>query len=323
MRLPDSLRRLAALVLTTAALFVGFFLGVRPWYLVWGATDAEQRRSLPGDELVPDARDQATSTRAITIQAPPEKVWPWLAQLGQDRGGFYSYEVLEDLVGTRMENADRVHPEFQAWKVGDKLWMYPPEKLDGQGHALLARIDPGRVLGFVTRQYGTPPTEPYNGSWSFILEPLGEGATRLLIRGRAGGTRAFLGSTFDHALFEPMHFVMERKMMETLEQRAEGGRVSEVADTAHPVLWTVTFALFIVSLVRVVRHERWLWALAAFAAAGIVFQILTFAQPPLAVGGILVLGVVLLLWLPPMLSPRRAAPRARVMPSRLTHEAGR
>src|SRR3954467_14058608 len=126
------LQRLAALSAVKGVLVLVLLAVFRPWFLTWGATPEEARSSLPGDEVVGAARSDST-TRAITIHAPVSTVWPWVAQLGQDRGGFYSYEVLEDLAGCSMENADRIHPEFQAWKAGDKLWMYPPEKLHGMG----------------------------------------------------------------------------------------------------------------------------------------------------------------------------------------------
>jgi hypothetical protein len=131
-----------------------FFAVVRPWYMGWGATALEQVRPLPGDALVPGAPEQ--ETRAITVQAPAEQVWPWVAQLGQDRGGFYSYRLLENLVGCDMPNLHHLDPALQQWQVGDKLWMYPPHKLNGAGHATLAVLEPGRTLVFTTRQIGTP-----------------------------------------------------------------------------------------------------------------------------------------------------------------------
>src|SRR5689334_17932954 len=99
-------QRLAALTAMKGVLVIALLAFFRPWFLTWGATAGEARRSLPGDDVVPEARSDAT-TRAITIQAPAATVWPWLAQLGQDRGGFYSYEILEDLAGCKMTNADR------------------------------------------------------------------------------------------------------------------------------------------------------------------------------------------------------------------------
>lgn len=89
---------------------------LRRWRCRWGATDEEVKRTLPGDELVPAPEWQWT--HAITINAPPEQVWPWIVQMGQGRGGFYSYEALEDLVGCKIHNASRIVPEWQDLKVG-------------------------------------------------------------------------------------------------------------------------------------------------------------------------------------------------------------
>src|SRR5262245_61133268 len=101
----QALIRAGALALALLNLFAAFYLGVRPWYATWGASAQEVARSMPGDELVPAARPHAGSTRAITINAPTSAVWPWLVQLGQDRAGFYSYELLEDLVGCEMPSS--------------------------------------------------------------------------------------------------------------------------------------------------------------------------------------------------------------------------
>jgi hypothetical protein len=129
--------RLLLLAVTLTALFGVFFLVARPWYLQWGAAEDETRKVLPGDEIIPNALNQ--STRAITIDAPIEAVWPWVAQLGQDRGGFYSYDVLENLVGCEMSTTDYLRPEKQSWHLGDKLWMYPSNKSGGIGFALVLR----------------------------------------------------------------------------------------------------------------------------------------------------------------------------------------
>jgi hypothetical protein len=111
--------RLLALPGSFVVVMLAFFLFVRPWYLQWGATDEETRRPLPGDEIVPNAPGQ--ETRAITIHASVDRVWPWLAQLEQDRGGFYSFDLLENLVGCDMPTDDRLRPDKQSWHVGDKL----------------------------------------------------------------------------------------------------------------------------------------------------------------------------------------------------------
>jgi hypothetical protein len=102
-----SLRRPSPLALLGTAATALYALVIRPWHLHWGAEPGDEQRELPGDELLP--RDGTQVLHAVTIDAPAEEVWPWLAQLGQDRGGFYSYEWLENLAGCEMKNADRVH----------------------------------------------------------------------------------------------------------------------------------------------------------------------------------------------------------------------
>jgi hypothetical protein len=92
---------------------------VRSWHLRWGTLDDEVDRALPGDELVPNA--PLCATHAVTINAPIDQVWPWLVQIGQGRGGFYSYEFIENALGADIHNANRILPEFQNLKMGDQV----------------------------------------------------------------------------------------------------------------------------------------------------------------------------------------------------------
>ena len=94
-----------------------YWFALRPWHQRWGATHEEVEAFWPGDEFI--ARPMVSSTHAVTIQAPLSKVWPWLVQIGQGRGGFYSYEFVENAMGLRIENADRILPEWQNLQVGD------------------------------------------------------------------------------------------------------------------------------------------------------------------------------------------------------------
>ena len=181
--------------LALAAIFANYIAYTRPWFLQWGATPAELTRALPGDEIIPNAGSQYT--RAITISAPVGQVWPWLAQLGQDRGGFYSFDLLENIVGCEMPVDDVLHPAKQMWQEGDRLWMYPKEKAGGVGFATLRTYVSGRAMGFATRALGTTLDKPEDGSWSFVLEPVDEGSTRFLIRGRLAPGRSFGGRVFD------------------------------------------------------------------------------------------------------------------------------
>lgn len=187
---------------------------VRPKIYTWGATDAEVAAELPGDELVEPTG--LRTTRAVTIDAPVEDVWPWLAQIGEDRAGFYSYDLLERLVGARMHNADAVHPEWQELQVGDTVWL--ARRYGRRARQLVAEVVPNSHLVLMSAadyervQHG----EKAFGSWTFCLRPDG-GRTRLLVRGSGGPVGQ---STFDL-----VHFVMERGMLRGLRRRAQSGHV--------------------------------------------------------------------------------------------------
>jgi hypothetical protein len=180
----------------------------RPWYSKWGATETEVARCLPGDEQVPDPTLQ--STRAITIQAPAAEIWPWLVQMGQGRGGLYSYERLENLVGCGMCNADRIIPEYQELQAGDKIRL---SQSDSTPYFVVNAIEPGRaiILGG-----DDPPT-----TWSFILEPIDQDATRLIIRFRQQYEPSFGNIVGWRVFTDPITFVMERKMLQGIKVRAE------------------------------------------------------------------------------------------------------
>ena len=168
------MRGLGARAATLAACFSGlllaFFLVARPWYRSWGADGALRTAPLPGDSLLWQGTPR--ETRAVLIHAPASHVWPWVAQIGQDRAGFYSYEILENLVGCKMKNLDYLIPALQHWQEGDKLWMYPPDRAGGIGQAPLARFDPGHALVFYTRRPGTALTDQPDGTWAFVVEPV-------------------------------------------------------------------------------------------------------------------------------------------------------
>ena len=185
----------------------------RPWFLRWGATPNELAKSLPGDEIV--SRPLSLAMRAITINAPPEKVWPWIAQIGQGRGGFYSYTWLENLIGCQIVNADRIHPEWQDVKAGDVVVLHPkappiPVAFVQPGYALVlgARAGPAAV--------GMPSV-----SWAYIIEPAGAGQTRLLIRWRSSFQPTAREYVINKHVLEPIHFIMERGMMLGIKERAE------------------------------------------------------------------------------------------------------
>lgn len=185
---------------------------LRRAYARWGASDEELAEALPGDEQVPDAT--LHSTRAITISAAPSAVWPWLVQLGQGRGGLYSYQGLENLAGCRIENADRILPEHQRLAVGDPIRMGPP----GYPWFRVAALAPEQHL--VLRACDPKTGAPGGMSWAFVLRAT-TGGCRLLVRGRmrigAGPGEFLVWRVFT----DPIWFVMERRMLLGLRERAE------------------------------------------------------------------------------------------------------
>jgi hypothetical protein len=196
--------------------------------LRWGATDEELQVALPGDELVPAA--DLTATRAVTIGAVAGEVWPWIAQLGQGRGGFYSYDCLENLVGCDIHSAERVVAEWQSIDVGDAVHLHPEVGL------VVAVVEPGRAL---VLRGGVPigrMAPPYDFTWAFVLRDQADGSTRLVVRERYGYSRWWA-----RLLVEPVEvisFVMSRRMLRGIKQRAERG--ARCAATVGLGCWTPT-----------------------------------------------------------------------------------
>jgi hypothetical protein len=213
---------LGPLAAAVAAAASAYWFVVRPWHLRWGASDEEVVRALPGDELVPNAK--ISSTHAITIQAALGKVWPWLVQLGQGRGGFYSYDWIEDAMGLDIHSADRILPEFQELKVGDTIPLAP----DAFGLPVaILETEQAMVLHGDTRLPGgdaMPPLKPGESlaaSWGFYLVRQGDGVTRLVERWRADYAPNVMNAVFYRAFLEPGAFLMQRKMLLGIKARAK------------------------------------------------------------------------------------------------------
>jgi hypothetical protein len=183
-----------------AALYRSF---LRAPILTWGATRDEASRRLPGDELLEEA--DGTATRAITINAPPSAVWPWIAQMGPSpRGGAYTYDWIENLLGLNMHSVDHVLPEFQHPQVGDGLG-YGPNKMS------FMLVEPEHVLA--------AQSEDGNWVWTFVIEETQDGKTRLISRNRFRLPK--LKDKIGMTPMEPASLVMERRMLHGIKKRAE------------------------------------------------------------------------------------------------------
>nr|WP_303648660.1 hypothetical protein [Haloarchaeobius litoreus] len=186
---------------------------IRPRMLNWGATTEEVTRSLPGDERLPEPDGE--STMAISISAPPDAIWPWLRQLGQEQGGFYSYEWAENLVGLGIHNADEIVPAYQDLSVGETVRLaradrFPDTTLE------VAAFTPAQSLVLQS------PDQPPWWVWAFVLEPVDETTTRLLVRSRIRLPRNLVVRLTSKVVLDPITFVMTRGMLRGIKSRVEG-----------------------------------------------------------------------------------------------------
>jgi hypothetical protein len=187
---------------------------VAPWHRRWGATGEEVARAMPLDDRVTDPN--AISTRAITIDAQPDKVWPWLVQMGdKPRAGYYSYTLIEKIQGLDVENAHSILPQYQSLEEG--------EAIDKGGTMVVLSIESGRHLVLGPK---TPPSW-LESTWAFGLYPEGDGRTRLVTRVSAryslrGMLKGLPWYTWPFWLFiDPGVFVMERKMLKEIKKHTE------------------------------------------------------------------------------------------------------
>jgi hypothetical protein len=188
----------AGAVVAAVAIYLGL---VRPWQVRWGATADEVARSLPGDAILgPGA---PSTTRAITIGAPADQVWPWLAQLGYGRAGWYSYDWLDN---DGQPSATQIRPEWQQLRPGDQILMMPGAGFD------VVEVEDGH--------YFTSRTPDQTMSWCLAVEPRGQRSCRLISRWRAGWHITPASAAWI-ALSDPGAFIMERKMLLGIKARAE------------------------------------------------------------------------------------------------------
>jgi hypothetical protein len=179
-----------------------------PWMDRWGATDNEIAASFPGDELVPSPA--ASYNRAVTINAAPKEIYPWIVQLGAERGGMYSYTWFEtNILQCELVNADLIHEEWQDLKEGDQVKMCPGDS--GPHPWEVAMLEPNHAIVL-----GHFEEEKWLDVWQFVLLPQPDGTTRLVLRSRDMKTGGFWD------IIRPGVFVMERGMLLGIKERAEG-----------------------------------------------------------------------------------------------------
>jgi hypothetical protein len=281
-------------------LVAAYWVGIYPWMTNWGSTPEEQRMALPGDELIPAGGGY--TTKAISINTTPEVIWQWLAQVGQDRAGFYTYTWLENLMGVDIHNADEIHPEWQQVEVGDSWRIVPADYPGGIGKDAVDPVlvsEPGQAL--VLEMFG-----------AHVIVPVDENTSRLLVRGQSGPPTLLIKMAW-----EPMVFTLERRMLLGLKARAEGRPDAPVVLTIIAHLGWAAAGMTVAALF-LSQRRRWLWlalpilaalpallmshdvqaALAAFLAVGIVvLGFLIYGRswwgPLLVIGSLVMLTLLL------------------------------
>lgn len=221
-------RTVVPTVAASAALMCAYARMVRPRLLYWGATAEEVRMPFPGD-LIPGATRGATM--ATTIEAPPSAVWPWLVQMGTDRAGWYSWDRLDNF---GRQSATRIHPEWQEISLGSRFAALP----DGGEWWEVAALEPGRFLalrmsvdlrGRPFDTSATPPRFYTDSTWSFLLEELPEGRTRLVVSGYWRLRPRWLQPIMSVLVLEPSHWIMQTRQFANLKRLAEHVEINSAA----------------------------------------------------------------------------------------------
>lgn len=209
-------------IVRLALLGAGLY-AARRYYRNWGATKEECKMALPGDELVKGPTVQ--TTEVVSIDAPVAEVWPWLVQIGQGRGGLYTFEALENLFGLQFHNAGRIHPEWQQLDVGDVVRLAPKGWFGLRDGVALQVADVVPEQRIVLR--AVPPEFPWDAVWSLHIMPHWEDRCRLIIRRRARMRHP--GEALAVELAGPVTALLARGMLLGIKRRAESARSVERA----------------------------------------------------------------------------------------------
>ena len=281
--IPSSISIKILAILTLIGFLIAIYaFAVQPWYSKWGATVPEQQMSLPGDEIV--IKPNWKYTQAISIHASPAEIWQWLVQMGQGRGGFYSFELLENLIGCDIHNADRIMPEFQHLTIGDSIKLHP----EAPGIPVVL-VDSAKaiVLG------GSDESQLNASSWSFLLQGLDVSNSRLIARFRSSYSPTLGNVLLQRIFVQPTSLFMQKRMLIGIKQRAEGTFRSSTSENIQVILWMLLFVLFVVIMIGILVRRRWIRLLVIGLITGLMLLLFIAWQPPSWIG---IMMVILLLF---------------------------
>lgn len=288
-RIQNIVLRLFVGLLFAALLLAGLFKITLSFIPTWGATVDEIARSLPGDGL--NTSPNLLWTNAITIQAAPEEIWPWVAQIGDTRGGFYSYTFIENQVGalTGAEgynviytNANEIHPEWQDPQPGKSII---------QGLLKIRETEPGQYLLADSIQ-----PSPFSWVWCWYIEPVEAGAeTRLLSRFSIEVPATAAGNPVMDFMLNVGGFAMHQNMMQSIKLRAEGRTEPAWIESLEIGLWMAALLCGLAAATLYLTRKECRWPLLAAVLAVVVIFVLTFVQPPILVRFLLDAGLAAVL----------------------------
>jgi hypothetical protein len=273
------LYRLLPVLMLIALVLIAYWFVARPYQLQWGATPEEITRAMPGNELNPQPTFLAT--RAITIDATPAEIWPWLIQMGYGRAGFYGYDILENLGSPAgLLSADRILPEFQHFVAGDDV------PISAVAMMRFYAVEPNQYLIWS----GT--TGQYPGGFTWMLYPVNDHQTRLVSRIRWSYHLTPPDVLALDLFTEFTDHLAVRKILMGVKDRAAGRSEAIVPQTIEFLILLATallfLALLILLLIRPFTWTRWLIGL----AAGLVWLVTWYAPIPISIGAVLSVAVV-------------------------------
>ena len=268
-----TIRILQGLGIVLLAVVLGV-LALRPFYLSWGATAEDQSRVMPGD------LSGTRWTRSIVIQAAPEQIWPWLVQFGQGRGGWYSYDWLENLLGFNIHTAAGILPEYQNPQLGEKICMSATFCVSA-----VSVMQPYQWFGWQAKDDTGKPI----WSFTFGLFPIDSTHTRLVARESFDPVGMPAAAT---TALEIPDAVMVQKMLSTLKERAEGHIGSPLTTIYEIVVWLAALVIGVIGAVLFTARRDGKKPLVVGVVAVLVLLVLTLVFPPYWLRGVLVMALL-------------------------------
>lgn len=267
------------------AICVPMFAFISQWIPAWGATAEELSMTYPGDELL--GNPIVSWTHGITIHAPVEKVWPWVAQMGEERAAFYSYTFIENLISGRRSyiNSNEILPELQDPQPGTAII---------NGMVYWKEIKPGEWI------LAEDKIPDMGWTWLWYLRPAENNTTRMIIRMDIQVPEEVGSNPVVRGIISVGGFIMERNMMEGVRDRAEGRFEPLWIEYAEIAIWLIALVSGILAAIRFINHKPFLPSLGLGVAAALALFYFTFAQPAIVirvlVDALLIAGVMWLYW---------------------------